>query len=85
MKAKTKEEILEIRKKLLLRHFAKLQTVNEVIEKLFRQDLRSGRALSRGWRYYVHLNKLPSQLEKEGKLRCAGMNDKGEKLWLTRS
>lgn len=80
---KTKrEKEVERKKKLILRHFVKLQTINEVIHKLFVRDVYAGRAVSRGWRYYVHLNKLPSILEKEGRLKCRGLNEDGEKLWL---
>ena len=82
MKAE-REAYNEQRKLLLLKHFKKAQTINDVIQTIFEKDVREGTAIAKGWRYYVHLNKFPSQLKTEKRLAHVGEDSKGEKLWRT--
>lgn len=72
-----------------LRHFDSC-SANEVITMLYNEDIRKHGAdyliENRGWRYYTHLNKLFSPMEKEGYIEFAGLYTKGdsgkrEKLW----
>jgi hypothetical protein len=68
----------------------KRATANEVISELFKEDLITlgarGMIKQRGWRYYVHLNKLFAQMERAmiieftGKLKI-GETGKEEKIW----
>lgn len=71
-------------KERLLAGFSKntMKTVNQVIDSFFRSDIKKGLAVGKGWRYYVHLNKLPAILQKEGKLEYVGDTNDGEKLWV---
>lgn len=51
------------------------RTANETIEMIYRRNSRLG------WKFYLHLNKLFSPLEKEGKIKNTGKNSDGEKVW----
>ena len=61
-------------------------TINQVIDKLFLDDIKTGEIENRSWQYYVHLNKLFSPLEKKGlivvKGSIKGKTGKFEKLWI---
>lgn len=62
-------------------------TTNEAITNIYRQDLRKGHdfLVKKGWKHYVHLNKLTTVLEKENKIRqigkIKGPTGKTEKVW----
>jgi hypothetical protein len=81
----TKEEFKAFRKSLIKSHLKSPRTANQVIERIFVNDLSKGATFvisSRGWKFYVHLNKLFSAMEKSGEIQNIGVRD-GEKLWLT--
>lgn len=69
----------------ILRQLSKPQTANEIISTLFKRDVRSNSALSKGWRYYVHMNKLFAPLEREGLIKQCGTKigetNREEKIW----
>ena len=77
----------KIRKERILRKLKVMQpcTINQVIDCLHTDDLykRGERQLILlGWRYYVHLNKLFSPMEKDGIIKFTGkFNENGEKIW----
>ncbi|EQC45061.1 hypothetical protein M899_0561 [Bacteriovorax sp. BSW11_IV] len=80
----------EDKEKLILRALAKAgaATANELIDSFFKKDVRKGyhHAVLRGWRFYVHLNKHYSVLEKRGLIICKGLKlgptGKMEKIWV---
>lgn len=62
-------------------------TANEVIERVFKKDVRNGEAISRGWRFYVHMNKLFAPMKREGLINQVGeksVNGRSEKVWRLR-
>lgn len=78
-----KTEFKLYRKGLIVRQLKNPKTANEVITEIFNNDLRKGSEFiikERGWKFYVHLNKFFSPLEKEGFITQVGQK-KGEKLW----
>ena len=83
----TKLEFKKYRMDLILHHLDKPRTANEVIDRIFCNDLKKGNTFiisGRGWKFYVHLNKFFSPMEKEGKIQCIGNKDR-EKLWISPS
>jgi hypothetical protein len=70
----------------------KKASANQIIDALYKYDLENltpKERLERGWRYYVHLNKQFSPLEKQNKIFFTGettLGDLGrdEKLWAIR-
>jgi hypothetical protein len=62
-------------------------TANECIDNIFKRDLTAGlvNTIDRGWQHYLHLNKLFSPMEKEGRLvqvgTKAGPSKRQEKVW----
>lgn len=78
-----KKEFTAYRKGMIVGLLKKPRTANEVISEIFYNDLRKGSEYiikERGWKFYVHLNKLFSPLEKEGYIEHVGERG-GEKLW----
>lgn len=71
------------RKSLLLKKFSKKvpKTVNKVIDSIYKSDMKKGVDRD-SWKFYVHLNKLPAQMEKEGLIQWTGVKENNEKLWL---
>lgn len=78
------------KEKLLLMELAKFgaATANEVIDRIFRRDLQKGyvHPVSKGWRFYVHLNKHFVTLKRNGMIKQRGFK-KGEsniyeKVWI---
>lgn len=63
----------------------KNKTANEIIKAEFEKDVKSGAIYKKGWRYYVHLNKLFSPMEADGLIRQVGtkIGETGrlEKIW----
>ncbi|GAB4419107.1 MAG: hypothetical protein OHK0056_29040 [Bacteriovoracaceae bacterium] len=80
----------EQKEKMILKELAKkgAATANEIIDTLFRRDLRKGSKYTteRGWRFYVHLNKHYSVLQKRGMIKNRGFkkgpSGKLEKIWV---
>jgi len=74
----------EKNKRRLLKKLSKPRTANEAIEILYQYDCKWQDF--KGWRYYVHLNKLLSPLERAGKIKQVGLKvgptKRLEKLWL---
>lgn len=64
---------------------SKNMTANEIIEKMFKLDAKSGAINNRSWKYYVHCNKLFSPMEKAGAINHIGdkigPTNKTEKIW----
>lgn len=79
-----KSSYTEMRKKLLLKELVIGKTANEAIQRIFEKDLKKGSSavFERGWKFYVHLNKLFSPLEKEGRIKCIGDRGWSEKVWI---
>ena len=76
----------ELNRALLMRYFKrKPSTTNEVIDRIFKAERKSGRINSRDWKFYVHLNKLPVKLEALGLIKSTstriGLTGKIEKVW----
>lgn len=72
------------RKNLLLSKLdVQKRTANQIIEDIFQEDLSQGtrHVIDRGWKFYVHLNKLFSALEKEGRIIHTETNLDKEKVW----
>ena len=87
-----KFESRQSRKELLYKEFRKRPkgaTINEIINDLFSEamDIYGKHVLSvLGWRYFVHLNKFPAVMEKDGFLQWTGEYKIGEtghkeKIW----
>lgn len=61
----------------------KPMTANEIIDQLYNEDIRNNGieylVTNRGWRYYVHLNKLFAPLERAYVIIFTGQYKKGEK------
>lgn len=59
-------------------------SANDVINTIYLQDIRNG-VNRNSWRFYVHLNKLPAVMSKEGYIIDTGKFKKGEfkpeKIW----
>lgn len=74
-------------RELILRKLQKSsKTSNEVIESIWKDDLRTGKVHSRNWRFYVHLNKLFAKLSRDGHIEELDNTKKGptgrnEKIW----
>ena len=62
-------------------------TANECIDAIFKDDLTSGlvNTVDRGWKYYLHLNKLFAPMSKSGIISQVdtkmGPTRKVEKVW----
>lgn len=62
-------------------------TANECIDIIFKEDLTSGlvNTVDRGWKFYLHLNKMISPMEKAGLLvqvgTKVGPSQRKEKVW----
>lgn len=78
-----KAEFLKMRKELILSKMDTPKTANQIIDEIFKDDLSNGtdKVLMRGWKFYVHLNKLFSPLEKEGFVVNTHLNNDNEKVW----
>lgn len=80
----------EQKEKLILRSLGKqgAATANEIIDSYFKKDARKGykHVVSKGWRFYVHLNKHYSVLESRGlilnKGKKKGPSGRMEKVWV---
>lgn len=75
------------RKNLIVAQLKNARTANQAIERIFASDMKKGPTFvisSRGWKFYVHLNKLFAPLEREGRIKQIGECD-GEKLWVIAS
>jgi hypothetical protein len=58
-------------------------TINEAIENIW-IGLDSQQRLAKGWRYFVHLNKLAAPMERMGLIEFTGkyrIGSKKEKIW----
>lgn len=70
---------------LLLCEFKKLSTVNEAMGRIWVREVKSNATLARGPRFYTHLNKLPTMLQKyeliEQVGECVGPTNRVEKIW----
>lgn len=66
------------------RLMVKPRTINEAIEEIYSSDIRAGYKRD-GWKFYVHLNKLPAQMEREGYIKQTGEKTgptgRLEKVW----
>lgn len=84
MKKMTREQFRLYRENLILRNLEGAMTANQVIDKIFKSDLRrgTGAMLLRGWKFYVHLNKFFAKMERDEKIKHVGIYDTGEKLWM---
>lgn len=73
--------IKDEKKIILLKLWRKNLTANELIDELYAEDLSMGmkHIVDRGWRYWVHINKLFSPMEKSGLIKL--LNDEDEKIW----
>lgn len=94
MKSISKNNIMTKHGDKIARILSKLKkkpmTANEVIDSLYNDDIRNNGieflVTNRGWRYYVHLNKLFAPLERDyvimftGEYRL-GETGKMEKVW----
>jgi len=86
MQRPTREESA-IKKKLLIKEFKKPSTANEAIDRIFKRDTKKGAdfVIDRGWRFYVHLNKMisPMAVNRDLKLVSLRMGESGklEKVW----
>ncbi len=76
---------------LMLKQFKKPRTANEAIQKIFVQDVRKGEEFvvkERGWKFYVHLNKLVAPMERYGLIKVVGEKrgptNRMEKIWVTK-
>jgi hypothetical protein len=65
------------------------KTANEIITACFNEDARKGSdfiVIERGWRYYVHLNKLFAPMERAGLIKQdgfkTGQSGTAEKVWI---
>lgn len=60
-------------------------TINNVINRIFKNDVLRGNAVDRGPFYYTHLNKLPTKLEELGVIEHVGYDigatNRQEKVW----
>jgi len=62
-------------------------TANECIDSIFKNDLTAGlvNSVDRGWKFYVHLNKLFAPLRSAGHIKEVGTKlgptGKTEKIW----
>ena len=82
------KEFHEYKKPIVIDKFNELggrATINEVIEDLW-ENTSNKEKIKLGWRFFCHFNKLPAQLEKEGRIRFTGKmkmgNTKLEKIWI---
>ena len=70
---------------MLLNEFKIARTVNEAIDRIFIREVKNDKAISRGPRFYCHLNKLVSNMEKNHLIRCVdtkiGPTNRLEKIW----
>lgn len=59
-------------------------STNDIIDSIYNTD-RSEGLFREGWRFYVHLNKLPAILSKKGFIKDTGKLKQGkyckEKIW----
>jgi hypothetical protein len=79
----TKKQDKQGKKDLVLKSLRGKKTANEVIQNIWELDMDKGTKFvveNRGWKFYVHLNKLFARLERDGLISHVGMK-KGEKLW----
>lgn len=71
-------------RELFLKEFKRTSTVNEAIDRIYKRE--GGYNNKRGWRFYVHLNKLPAVLKKKGLIKQIGekyvdYSERYEKTW----
>jgi hypothetical protein len=67
-------------------------SVNDIINSIYHRDLMTlstQELLRRGWRYYNHLNKFFSKMERDGLIINTGLTKVGElgkleKIWTTK-
>lgn len=80
---KAKNYALADKQRLLIKKLRYGKTANEAIQSIFEDDLEKGTwtVLQRGWKFYVHLNKLLAPLEREGRIEQIGVRGNGEKVW----
>ena len=71
--------------KRLVQQFKKDRTANEAISRSFANDVRAQCAIDKGWKYYVHLNKLIAPMSRSGIIIQTGTKigptHKEEKIW----
>jgi hypothetical protein len=69
---------------MLLARMSKPCSINDVIDSIYYDDVMSGRNRN-SWRFYVHLNKLPAQMERLNLITWTGKYKMGtyreEKVW----
>jgi len=81
----TRKEKYDLIEKQLKKY--KKMTTNECIDAIFKSDLTAGlvNSVDRGWQFYLHLNKLISPMEKEGRIKQIGYKigptKRKEKVW----
>lgn len=73
-------------RKLLLKTLGnRTMTINECIDRVFTNDIKSGKIEDRTWKFYVHLNKLFSPMERKNLVTHVnyrvGPTGKNEKTW----
>lgn len=69
----------------LTKESGKSISTNDCIKWQFERDISQGKVLSRGWRFYVHLNKVTAALETLGILKHTGFKQgefRKEKVYL---
>ena len=58
---------------------------NEAVDFMWEEDKKTNKIIERGWRYYVHMNKLPDKLMVKGYIvehgAKKGSNGRREKTW----
>lgn len=88
-KKRAKEAFDRYRIRLILNtmvyHFDGKATINEVITHIY-EAMPNYRKIAHGWRFFVHLNKFPVVMEREGLIKFTGKyrtgkNVRREKLW----
>jgi len=71
---------------LLLKEFKTPRTMNQAMDRIWTREVGNKKAISRGPRFYTHLNKLPTILEREGLIaeidKIVGPTGKLEKVWV---
>jgi hypothetical protein len=76
---------LEEKKALIVKYMKKPSTANEIISRIYSDDCERNIAFrrGRGWRFYVHLNKLFAPMSRDKIIKLEGEKD-GEKLWMVK-
>ena len=80
------ETIKQERIEMLRKRFKpnKAKSVNDVISEIYADDVARGRHRN-SWRFYVHLNKYPAEMERRGLIKHVGekMGEyRKEKMWI---